>query len=223
MTVVFSEPVANLGNWSIVSGGPAGATLGAPVLGGTTSTVVIPVNGAAIDTDGAFRVSASGVDDTFGNAFSGTVNLTDARKPRADVRDDVVARAPVWRAPGTSSPSTSRSRCVAGSGTTLVLTNNGGNDTISVPGFLNAASSTGGNYNDPNGNGGNAATFAVTQVTSGNQVTLNLSACTPTNNCDDLSTVSGTPTLGLVFAPSWSEWTRSLAQLPTAPLAALLF
>ena len=34
VTVVFSEPVASLGSWSIASGGPAGATLGTPMLGG---------------------------------------------------------------------------------------------------------------------------------------------------------------------------------------------
>ena len=43
--------------------------------------MVIPVNVAAIDTDGAFRVSASGVIDAFGNAFSGTIDLTDAANP----------------------------------------------------------------------------------------------------------------------------------------------
>ena len=70
---------------------------------------------------------------------------------------------------------------------------------------------------------GDAATFTVTRLISGNQVTLTLGACTPANNCGDLNTVNGNPTLGLVFAPAVVGVDTLTPQLPTAPLAALLF
>ena len=113
------------------------------------------MNVATIDTDGAFAVSASGVTDSFGNAFSGTIDLTDAANPvlvsvtttRPDAGSDMRKLGDILSF-NFSEPVRRRTR-----ERTLVLTNDGANDTTLCSRLPAPASTTGGDYNSPNGGG----------------------------------------------------------------------
>ncbi|MEO6318645.1 MAG: TadE/TadG family type IV pilus assembly protein [Acidimicrobiales bacterium] len=221
LTVEFTEPLANLGTWTLVNG-PPGATIGSPVLGSNSRTVRLPVSGASVDTDGPFVVSATGVTDAFGNTQpTGNLSLSDLAPP---VLLSIVSSGPSVNGTAQiddvltfnfSEPVT------PGAIGSLLLKNNGTNDEVTIPGVL-APSATGGQY--ISGNGNTTLTFPLTQVAAApNQIQVRLGTCSPGNKCGAVVAAGGTPTLGLVLAGPIGTADGRAAVLPTGALTGRLF